>query len=631
MCGINGILAKNKDIQKVQRDLELMNQKIFHRGPDEDGFFVDDIDGVTLGFAMRRLSIIDLSSGKQPIFSDDKTKLIVFNGEIYNYRELKEDLISSGYQFHTKSDTEVILKLYEKYGVEGFKMLDGMFGFSILDKTKGKVYIARDFFGEKPLYYFSDENNFVWGSELKSLISVLPVRPEISNTGLNLFFQLTYIPAPYTIYKNIHKLEANHYIELDIKNLNCISRQISERPENPAKINVGFDEAKLKVRELVEKSVNSRSVSDVPIGTFLSGGVDSSIVTWSLAKTLDQKINTFSIGFEKKSFDETDRSQLIAKLIKSDHHEFIVGEKDFSDNLHEILLNFDEPFADSSALPSFLVAHKTSQYVKVALTGDGGDEVFGGYNKYLIGKINQRYTGLVSEKIHHGFLKMSDRLLAQKEDNRGLKFKVKKALDSISYKGDFFYNIIKLGFQRTDLNKILKPEYVENSGMEYYKTKLPYPKNLSDFREVDKIMSLEGDMLVKVDRTSMLTSLESRAPFLNKEIWDYTKQLPENFLIKGNSKKYILKKAFEEFFPDGFLEKTKKGFGVPVGDWMKSGLKEELLSYAAKEKIESQNIFEYREIDRLISNHLNGIQDNAFKVWTFYCFQKWYFMTYSQK
>lgn len=628
MCGINGIIAKNKDIHQVQKILELMNERIFHRGPDEDGFVVDNIDDSVLGFGMRRLSIIDLSSGKQPIFSDDQQKAIVFNGEIYNYLELKNDLISAGYQFHTKSDTEVILKLYEKYGTEGFKKLDGMYGFSILDKTKNKIFIARDFFGEKPLYYIAGENNFIWGSELKSLTSVIPSELRISNVGLNLFFQLVYIPAPFTIYENIYKLEANNYIELDIKTLNYTIHQISESCKEPKKLDIGFEEAKKKVRNLVEKSVSSRSISDVPIGTFLSGGVDSSIVTWSLSKSLDQKINTFSIGFEKKSFDETDRSQTIAKLINSNHHEFIIGEKDFAENLDEILLNFDEPFADSSALPSFLVAQKTSQHVKVALTGDGGDEVFGGYNKYLIGKINQRYTSFISENSHNQLLKISDYFLAQKEDKRGLKFKARKVLDSISYSGDFFYNIVKLGFQKNELDKILKTDYIANNSIGYYKAKLGNPKNLTDFREVDKIMSLEGDMLVKVDRTSMLTSLESRAPFLNKEIWEFTKQLPEKYLIHGNNKKYILKKAFEEFFPNGFLEKSKKGFGVPVGDWMKLGLKDELLFYTQKSKIEEQGIFNYFDLRKLVDNHLNGVQDNAWKVWTFYCFQKWYFQTY---
>lgn len=630
MCGINGVAVKNKDSHQVNKLLEMMNAKIIHRGPDEDGFFVEGIDdNLTIGLAMRRLSIIDLSSGKQPIFSADKKKVIVFNGEIYNYRELKKDLVDTGVEFNTNSDTEVILKLYEKYGEDSFKMLDGMFAFSILDKDKNKLYITRDFFGEKPLYYFSDKDNLVWGSELKSLITAIPQKPEISKTGINLFFQLTYIPAPYTIYEGIHKLEANHFIELDLKTFSLAINKISDDKLNSKKLNIGFDEAKLKVRSLVEESVNSRSIADVPIGTFLSGGVDSSIVTWCLAKNVDQKINTFSIGFEKKAYDETDRSQIIAKLVNSNHYEFIIGEKEFENSLSEILLNFDEPFADSSALPSFLVAQKTSQHVKVALTGDGGDEVFGGYNKYLIGRINEKYTGIVPEKIHTILSGVSNKLLAQKEDNRGLKFQVKKTLDSINYYGDFYYNIIKLGFQNKDSEKIFKAHYFIDEPLNFYKKKVNKPGNLTEFRDVDRMISLEGDMLVKVDRTSMLTSLESRAPFLNKKIWEFTNALPEKYLLNNNNKKFILKKAFEDFFPPKFLEKSKKGFGVPVGDWLKSSLKEELLSYASKEKIISQDIFNYDEINRLVYNHLKGIEDNTFKVWTFYCFQKWYFQLYS--
>lgn len=225
-------------------------------------------------------------------------------------------------------------------------------------------------------------------------------------------------------------------------------------------------------------------------------------------------------------------------------------------------------------------------------------------------------------------MKISSRLLDQKEDKRGLKFKLRKALNSISYSGDFFYNIVKLGFQEQELERILKTDYIITNSFHHYKSKIQSPKNLTDFREVDKMMSLEGDMLVKVDRTSMLTSLESRAPFLNREVWEFTKQLPEKYLLYGNSKKHILKKSFEDVFPKGFLEKSKKGFGVPVGDWMKLSLKEELLSYTQKSKIQEQNIFQYEEVNKLIDNHIKGIQDNAFKVWTFYCFQKWYYQTY---
>lgn len=605
MCGINGFILSKTDADSAINMLEKMNRCIYHRGPDEDGVFIEKMDGLTVGFAIRRLSIIVLSSGKQPIFSDDRSKTIVFNGEIYNYKTLKRQLQDIGYQFYTASDTEVILKLYEEYGTRCFEMLDGMFDISIYDKSQGKVFIARDFFGEKPLYYTSDSNGLIWCSELKSLMSILDRKLPISITGLNLFFQLTYIPAPFTIYEGVHKLEANHYIEynLDLQTFDIF------KIHNGTEINkkeISFEQAKKEVKSLVEESVISRSVSDVPIGTFLSGGVDSSIVSLCLAQNLDEKINTFSIGFEKKDFDESDKSRTVAGIIGSRHQEFIINENDLSSNLDRILLNFDEPFADSSALPSFLVANKTSEFVKVALTGDGGDELFGGYNKYLMGNINQKYTQLVPESLHNTVKKITDFLTVQKEDKRNLKYKIRKAVGSVDYSNEFYYNIIKLGFSEKDTRDLFKEYYWKEQTLSHYKKQLPKPRTLTAFRNLDLMLSLEGDMIVKVDRTSMLTSLECRAPFLNKKLWDYTMSLPENYLIKGNNKKFILKKAFEQYFPAGFLERSKQGFGVPVGDWLKAGMRKELESYIADDFLDKQSIF-----------HKYYVKKNGFQSFTF--------------
>jgi len=626
MCGINGLVYKNAKNTDVQSIIGKMNQKIIHRGPDEDGFFVEHLEGKTIAFAMRRLSIVDLSTGKQPIFTEDKSKVIVFNGQIYNSEELKKTLLQKGFTFHTSSPAEVVLKLYEYFGLEAFKMLDGVFAFSIYDKILGKIFIARDFFGDKPLHYQHSEKGLIWASELKSIISVLDKKPEIDNTGLNLYFQLTYIPAPFTIYKGISKLESNSFIEYDVNaNVLKIHEIHSEKIE---KQQVGFDEAKKNVRKLVEESVSSRSVSDVSLGAFLSGGVDSSIISLCLSKQSDSKIDTFSIGFDKKSFDETEKSRLVANLIGSNHHEFVISEKDLTAHLDEILLNFDEPFADSSALPSYIVASKTADYVKVALTGDGGDEVFGGYNKYLIGGINQKYTSLVPRFLHQSVLKVANALTKQKGDERGLKFKVRKALNSIDYDHSFFYNIIKLGFTDKEMSIYLNEKDRVKNPLAYYQQRIPNPKNLTDFRNVDKMISLEGDMIVKVDRTSMLASMECRAPFLTREIWNYTLSLPDEYLLKGNNKKMILKKAFENEFPEQFLEKSKKGFGVPVGDWLRQGMRSELLSYIDDKFLEEQDIFDIQNIKKIVLNHLNSVEDNSFKIWTFYCFQKWYKNTY---
>jgi asparagine synthase (glutamine-hydrolysing) len=538
---------------------------------------------------------------------------------------LRKELEDQGVFFNTKSDTEVILKLYETYGTASFKKLDGMFAFSIYDQTINKIFVARDFFGEKPLYYTNSKDKFIWASELKSVLKLLPVLPEIDKLGLNLFFKLTYIPAPYTIYDGIYKLEPNHFLTYDLCT-HKVTNSIIDAPEIIRKESIPFEEAKTNVKRLVSESVESRAVSDVPIGTFLSGGVDSSVVSWSLAKMSASKINTFSIGFEKKSFDESDKARAVAKLINSKHHEFILNEDDLKDHVHEILLNFDEPFSDSSSLPSFLVANKTSQHVKVALTGDGGDEMFGGYNKYYMGNINKKYTQLVPKGIHNTISKAIEPLLNTKQDHRGMRFKIQRLLKAIDYSGDYYWDIISLGFASNSLASYLLPDYLINNPFKYYKdaSGIESPKNLTEYRTIDKQISLEGDMLVKVDRTSMLSSLECRAPFLNKEIWNYANTLPEKYLMKGWDKKHILKAAFEKEFPEGFLDKSKAGFGVPIGDWLRSSLRAELESYIDRKLLETQNIFQVSPITELVFNHINAKKDNTFMVWSFFCFQKWY-------
>jgi asparagine synthase (glutamine-hydrolysing) len=464
MCGINGYIAKNKtDIASLTSVVEKMNLKIIHRGPDEDGFFVDN-SNANIAMAMRRLSIIDLSTGTQPIYTEDQQKVILFNGEIYNFKDLKANLINEGVSFVTNGDTEVVVKLYEKYGAASFAMLDGMFAFSIYDKILNKVFIARDFFGEKPLYYSTINDSFIWCSELKSMMEILPSKPEINVQALNLYFELTYIPAPFSIYNGIHKLEANHYIEFDCTTFNFTIKEIDQEFQ---KIDKKSKKDCIKMtHDLVRESVSSRSISDVAIGTFLSGGVDSSVVSLCLSQQTTTKIDTFSIGFEKKSFDESEKARTVAKLINSSHHEFIIAEKELTQNIDEILLNFDEPFADSSSLASYVVANKTKEFVTVALTGDGGDEVFGGYNKYYMGKLNQKYTQIVPQKAHQ-FLSNSIRSLIQtKDDKRGNRFKLNRLLKAINYEGDFYFNIISLGYSEEEVKEVLKSDWLYQNSLD---------------------------------------------------------------------------------------------------------------------------------------------------------------------
>lgn len=620
MCGINGFVSNSK---KNIQDLIIMNNEIIHRGPDDDGLFFETKNDISIAMGMRRLSIIDLSTGKQPIFSSDNQKVIVFNGEIYNYKVLKQEHLR-GYNFKSNSDTEVIIALYEKYGIASFAMLDGMFAFSIYDKTINKVLIARDFFGEKPLYYSLNGDSFYWCSELKSMLKVLTNKPIISIQGLNIYFQLNYIPAPYTIYESILKLEANHYLELDCDSLFVEIKEIKQNT-NSDYSNLSKQEAIRINHDLVNLSVENRSISDVPIGTFLSGGVDSSIVSLCLAQQSNKKIETFSVGFDKKSFDETDKSKLVAKLINSNHHEFILSENDLAENIEKIVLNFDEPFADSSALPTFFIANRTKESVSVALTGDGGDEVYGGYNKYYMGRMNLNYTAVVPKRIHNFSENIFNTFFNLKDDKRGMLFKAKRFMKAVNYDNNFYLDIISLGFLEKERKDIINnTNYFEEPLSYYNKIIGSNNKSLTDFRNIDRLISLEGDLLVKVDRAAMLTSLECRAPFLNKELWKFTSSVPESYLINNWDKKHLLKESFKQYFPKDFLNKSKKGFGVPVGDWLRGILKTELLMFIEKRFIEDQNIFNYEAVLKLVNNHLEGKVDNTFRVWTYYCFQKWY-------
>ncbi|MEM9075510.1 MAG: asparagine synthase (glutamine-hydrolyzing) [Bacteroidota bacterium] len=631
MCGINGFVYKSKtDLAFLKKQIGSMNQRIFHRGPDEGGTYIELSQtqaGIAMG--MRRLSIIDLSSGKQPIFADDNNLVIFFNGEIYNYKKIKDRLVQAGVTFETKSDTEVILKLYELEGESSFSQLDGMYAFSIYDKRKGKIYIARDFFGEKPLYYSNNNDQFIWASELKSIVKFID-KPSISPIGLNLYFRLTYIPAPHTIYENVKKLEANHFICYDIPTSTLEIKGISDHPEASEPLDITFNDAKKKVKKLVMQSADSRSVADVPLGTFLSGGVDSSIISLCLAQNKTEKINTFSIGFKKTTFDESDKSRLVANLIGSNHHEFIIDEEDLKNDIHEILANFDEPFSDAAALPTYLVSKKTREHVKVALTGDGGDEVFGGYNKYYVGKINQNYTRFIPKGIHKGLVGLVSRVLSTSDDSKGKRYKAKKMMNSINYEGDYYWDIISLGNTKRRLEHILlKDCHIPDPFTEYKeKTGMHQPSTLTDYRKVDQLLSLEGGMLPKVDRTSMLASLECRAPFLSKELWNFTNSLPEHYLLNGWNKKYILKEAFKHEFPKDFLEKSKQGFNTPVGDWLRAGLRIEMETYIETKFLLSQGLFQVDSVQKLVSDHLNGKEDNTDAVWTFYCFQKWYCTIY---
>jgi asparagine synthase (glutamine-hydrolysing) len=632
MCGINGFIIKNRQNTNPAEMLRRMNHLIEHRGPDDEGVFVKEHAGAVVGMGMRRLSIIDLSGGAQPMFSDDRSTSIVFNGEIFNFHDIRRQLEQEHHvRFATQSDTEVILKGYGVWGADVVNQLNGMFAFSIYDERKHEIFIARDRLGEKPLYYCADGTSFFWASELKSIVDVCPEKKKISQSALNLYFALSYIPAPYTIFEQVQKLQAGHYLRINLDSLSPMVKRYWDVPQIGKKQQISsYDEGKKEVRRLLFDATERRMIADVPLGSFLSGGVDSSIVSAIMAKISDKPIRTFSIGFTNKRYDESERARMVARHIGSEHHEYTLRYDNILDDVERIVLNYDEPYADASCLPTWFVSKCAATEVKVVLTGDGGDEVFGGYNKYLsirYRKLFNRYLPQFAQK----WLKSESfrRKYLSKGDSRAFTSKLRKLLTAINiHPVDAHLNIISLGFNSNEaailLNGLLQSSnelMLRNIDKD---TLAFFPEGLKMARYLDKEISLEGDMLVKVDRASMLCSLECRSPYLDHRLMELSYALPDEFLIYKSNKKRILKDTFADLLPAGFFNAPKSGFEIPISEWFRKNLKNDLLTTLSAENLNRHGYLNLPFVTQLINEHLSGKADHAAKLWNLYCFQKWF-------
>lgn len=620
MCGIYGFISKNTTEQSLVQATDTLNL----RGPDSGGYYFKS----PLGLGHRRLSIIDLSTGNQPMFSEDKNLILVFNGEIYNFLALKKELQSLSYTFNTSSDTEVILKAYQEWGLKGcLNRLEGMFAFSLWDENIKKLFVVRDRFGEKPLYYTKNEQGFFFASELKALYEHYS-KDKLSKMGLNLFFSLSYIPAPYTIYEDVLKLEPGNYLEITqngdfvIKQFYNLKRIVQENQNNQI---LDYEVAKKQLRDLLFTSVEERMISDVPLGSFLSGGIDSSIVSAIMAKISPEPIKTFSIGFKEKEYDESERAALVANHIGSEHTLHILGHEDLLAVVDETLAYFDEPFGDSSAIPSMMVAKKAREKVTVVLTGDCADELFGGYDKYLGKHYAEKYASYPSF-VRTIFEKGVQWIPHNNYTNHTLR-KVKKVIKAASLTPENRYlSLSSLGFQKTEKNDLLNDTFQEDVSIEILKqfNSLGISDELTQTFYSDIHLVLEGDMLAKVDRACMINSLEARVPFLDSKIVDFSFKLPHEFKIQGTNKKRILKETFSDLLPEETMNFSKKGFGIPIRLWFQNELKTELLDLLNKELLQLQNIFNLEYIQKLIDEHMSNQENHASKLWQLYVFQKWY-------
>lgn len=622
MCGICGFV--NFDTQSADlKILQKMNEVLWHRGPDDEGFQI--VNNVAL--ASRRLSIIDLSTGHQPISNEEKTIWFVFNGEIYNFKELRRLLIKKGHRFLTKTDTETIVHLYEEYGPRGcLKYLNGMFAFALYDKKEKILFLARDRLGKKPLYYAVFENTFIFGSELKAIIVHSKVKKELDFNSLNKYLTYEYVPTPGTIFKNIYKLEPGYYLLIKngvVKKYQYWDVQFKRDLEN-----ISGKEAAKKLDYLLEESVKKRLEADVPLGVFLSGGVDSSTIAY-YTTLFKPKLHSFSIGFKESSFDESFYAKMASDYLQTNHHHKILSAKKAFSLIPEIFALLDEPLADPSIIPTFFLSKITREKVKVALSGDGGDEIFMGYDTFEA-NFWARFYELIPLKIRKGLMQMLVNNLPTSFVNFSFDFKAKKFITGFSYPLEVRHEIWLGSFPpevRDDL--LTAGAWKEMKKSSLFEETLGYFKKVKSESFWQQMIYLylkgylEGDILVKTDRASMFNSLEVRSPFLDYKLVDFVNSLPIKYKFNFLRRKYILKELMKGKLPEKIINRPKKGFGIPLAEWLTSEIKPLMLDVLVEKKIKKQGIFNYHYIQKLIDEHLAKKKDNRKLLWTLITFQLW--------
>jgi len=629
MCGIVGFLTtKAADIPESEI-LRKMRDVLIHRGPDDAGEYIRPIDekGPFVFFGHRRLSIIDLSGGHQPLSNEDETVWVVFNGEIYNFKELREELKGRGHQFRTHSDTEVIAHAYEEYKEDCFQYFNGMFAIGIWDEKEKRLVLARDRLGKKPLYYSFINGTFLFASELKAILfyPAFPRKVDASSLMKYLFFE--FIPSPHTIFRDAKKIPAACYLIWNKKGAE-VRQYWSPFDPQKGEINLSEAEAESKMMELLKESVKRRLISDVPLGVFLSGGIDSSAIAALAQKDVPGKIKTFSIGFEDLSFDESKYASLASKYIGAEHHEQMMIPAHLLNIVPTLPDILDEPMADASILPTYLLSKFTRGYVTVALGGDGGDELFAGYPTYLAHKIAGNYR-LFLGAFHSMVLRLAN-LLPVSDNNISFDFKVKKFLSGVGYP-DGIRNSVWLGsFSFLENGKVLSAEVLSQLSQDrlvedisLHEKEYPYDDQLTKLQYLDLKLYLQESILVKVDRASMACSLEVRAPFLDYELVEFVMGLPSKSKLKGFTSKYILKKAMKNWLPDEVIQRPKKGFGVPIAKWIKGPLRELFGDLLSPDRIKREGFLNPDYVATLLRDHLLNRKDNRKQLWTLLVLELW--------
>ena len=628
MCGIVGWTNLNSNFSPnagaKEPLLRSMCAKLRHRGPDSEGIYT--ADNIALG--MRRLAIIDVAGGEQPVFNEDRTIAVVMNGEIYNFKELRANLEKRGHHFTSHTDTEVLPHLYEEHGAGMIEKLRGMFAFALWDARRRKLLIARDRFGEKPLYYASFNNKLIFASELKALTAHPDVETRLDFQALRQYLAFDYVPAPLSIYQNIYKLPAAHSLTLEngeIKIERYWNLSFAKRTPVPS-----IEAATEELRDLLSDAVKSQMIADVPLGVLLSGGVDSSSVAAFAQQHSSRPIKTFSIGFDETSFDESDYARRVAAHLGTEHHEDVLSVDKAAEILPEIAGWLDEPLADASILPTFLLSRFVRSSVTVALGGDGGDEIFAGYPMYYAHKLAGTY-----EKIP-GFLRRNlietiVRNLPTSTKNMALDFKAKRFINSVAETDLVARHHSFFGsFTADEQQSLLTNKVKSQNGTDVYKDArrllaMSDARNITEKAQfLDINFYLAEDILTKVDRASMAVSLEVRAPFLDSRVAEFAASLPENYKLNGRTSKFILKKAVAPLLPQFVTKRSKKGFGIPVAAWLKDKLNPLTRDLLQSERLTRQGIFNPAFVQRLLSEHEQSKANHYKTLWTLIIFQLWY-------
>ncbi|MBU1087429.1 MAG: asparagine synthase (glutamine-hydrolyzing) [Candidatus Omnitrophica bacterium] len=619
MCGICGVL--NYKGQKTDESLiKAMSDKLAHRGPDSFGKYIDQ----KIGLGHRRLSIIDLKSGQQPISNETKTIWLIVNGEIYNYLELRDLLEKKGHVFLSNTDSEVIVHLYEEYQEAALDYLRGMFAFALWDKPNNKLFIARDHTGQKPLVYWQDDQRFVFASELQALLAAPFINRQVDPDSLNLYLSFFYVPAPRTMFKNIKKLLPAHYLivqdnKLEIKKYWSLNPCISPRKT--------LKQYAQGVREQLDQSVKLHLASDVPVGVFLSGGIDSSAIVSQMRKhTAD--IKTFSVGFENKDYNELEYAKIIADKFSTEHHQLIVQPKAI-EIMPKLIKHYGEPYADYSCIPTYYISQFAARHVKVALCGDGGDESFSGYYRYTAAKAGQWFD--LMPRVIRGLLSQAVlNLLPQGKDIRSNAWQIKRFFQGLEYpavqRNLNWISCFNPEQKKQLLNKNILEKLNLNNDLEYLE-KLYAGKKSADFsditRQVDIDTYLPNDLLVKMDIASMANSLETRAPFLDHKFMEYAAQIPSDLRLHNLQNKFILKKALADSLPEKIIKRKKQGFAIPLGQWFREELKDYARDILMDKTSINRGYFQADYLKQILAEHAAGLMDNGYKIWTLLMFELW--------